>query len=137
MRAPTPAPPLRPRQRRRSLMRVTTAVACIAIILGAAAAAATHLRGTPHPAITPPTPIVEAATTTTLDYRGGVLRTDHGAFAIGADGDVVVVGDWDCDGVATPALLRLATAHVYSLHEWAIPGRDVAGDDLGVVDGAT
>jgi eukaryotic-like serine/threonine-protein kinase len=56
-------------------------------------------------------------------------------FAVGAPGDQVAVGDWDCDGNLTPAVLRPSTGEVFLFPGWA------GDDDLqvpaaGLVPGA-
>ncbi len=40
-------------------------------------------------------------------------------FEVGQPGDEVVVGDWDCDGTVTPALLRASTGDVFVFPGWA------------------
>ena len=46
------------------------------------------------------------------------------AYGIGEDGDLLAVGDWDCDGTATPALVRPSTGSVFLFAAW--PGADSA-----------
>lgn len=60
-------------------------------------------------------------------------------FALGSAGDEVVLGDWDCDGRATPAVYRPATGEVHLFAAWptdAVPEPAVRVDATGVVDGA-
>jgi hypothetical protein len=45
---------------------------------------------------------------------GGRLRT----YRLGRHGDVVVVGDWDCDGVSTPGLYRPGTGEAFEYDSW-------------------
>ena len=49
---------------------------------------------------------------------------EHGGrqYGLGAPGDVVVVGDWNCDGKSTPAILQAATGRVAVFNGW--PGID-------------
>jgi hypothetical protein len=47
---------------------------------------------------------------------------DGRRFAIGAPGDWLVVGDWDCDGEASPAIYRPSTGVVYEFRRWATDG---------------
>lgn len=58
-------------------------------------------------------------------------------YAIGSATDRVVVGDWDCDGVATPAVLRPSTGEVSVFARWSGPGETVVATPLTVVPGAT
>lgn len=53
---------------------------------------------------------------TTVTVRGRTYR-------VGAAGDVVAVGDWDCDGLATAAVLRPRTGELFDFRDWASPGR--------------
>jgi hypothetical protein len=79
------------------------------------------------------------------------LRHDGHAVAVGGAGDLVVVGDWDCDGIDTPAVLRPSSHSVWVFDRWdsrprrattsadvdAIGARDgTACDDLVAIDSA-
>lgn len=52
-----------------------------------------------------------------VEGRVVVVGTDR--FEVGTVGDEVVVGDWDCDGAVTPAVLRPSTGEVFVFHGWA------------------
>lgn len=58
-------------------------------------------------------------------------------YAIGQAGDIVVTGDWDCDGTPTPALLRPTTGEVAVFAEWPAARASIAPASTTVVDGAT
>jgi hypothetical protein len=58
---------------------------------------------------------------------------DH--FQVGQPGDLVVLGDWDCDGNATPAVLRPASGEVFVFAMWATAA-DVVVQPAAVVPGA-
>lgn len=58
-----------------------------------------------------------------------VLVHDGRRFATGEAGDPVVLGDWNCDGVATPAVLTRATGVVARFDQWPGPGASVAPDE--------
>lgn len=58
-------------------------------------------------------------------------------YEVGRPGDLVSVGDWDCDGRATPALLRTATGEVFVFDGWATPDHDLTVAPLTVVSEAT
>ncbi len=56
----------------------------------------------------------------------GAVRTIAHRYVVGSAGDPVVVGDWDCNGTATPATVRRATGELFVFEEWAEPNRDVS-----------
>jgi hypothetical protein len=79
------------------------------------------------------------ATTTTLapPAVGAPTLINQGRrYAIGQPGDVAVVGDWDCDGTDTPALLRPATGEIAVFSDWPAPAAGIAAQHIVVVDGA-
>jgi hypothetical protein len=50
---------------------------------------------------------------------GTVVVVGDRRYEVGQAGDVVVLGDWDCDGGATPAVLRPPTGEVFVFSSWA------------------
>ena len=46
------------------------------------------------------------------------MRTSHGEWTIGAPGDLVTVGDWDCDGRATLAVVSPITGKAGFFASW-------------------
>jgi hypothetical protein len=77
--------------------------------------------GTPAPPASPPS-------TAAYSYADGVLAVDGHRYALGRAGDVVVIGDWDCDGNATAALYRQASGWLYLFDRWAAAGEELAPD---------
>jgi hypothetical protein len=57
-------------------------------------------------------------------------------YEAGAPGDQVVLGDWDCDGESTVALLRAATGEVFVFDEWPAAGQDRTNPPVTMVPGA-
>ena len=57
-------------------------------------------------------------------------------YALGQPGDVAIVGDWDCDGTKTPALLRPSTGEIAVFSDWPAPKDGIAAQHVLVVDGA-
>jgi len=53
-----------------------------------------------------------------LDGRTATVGTV--TVALGQEGDAVALGDWDCDGTATPALLRPETGEVFVFPRWSL-----------------
>ena len=43
-------------------------------------------------------------------------------YSLGDEDDLVTVGDWDCDGIATPALVDAVTGDVFFFSTWAVDG---------------
>lgn len=68
-----------------------------------------------------------------VEVAAGVVSTAGGRWQVGAATDVVVVGDWDCDGSATPAVVRPGTGEVWLFPRWAGPGEDVPAELAAVV----
>lgn len=132
--------------------RVVRAVLAVAVIATGIVVGAGVGRATPPPADggpTPSTPAVAAparphaappTTASTAAVRlwppadvrveGRHVTNDDGRWEVGVEGDVVVVGDWDCDRLVTPAVLRPSTGEVAVFDRWADetpePGRAVA-----------
>lgn len=57
-------------------------------------------------------------------------------YAVGELGDRTIVGDWDCDGTDTVALLRPRTGEVFVFSGWATAGHDLTVPATQRVDGA-
>lgn len=51
--------------------------------------------------------------------EGTTVRVGDLHYEVGEPGDRLVLGDWDCDGSATPALLRPTTGEVFVFPTWA------------------
>ena len=64
---------------------------------------------------------------------------EHGGrrYAIGATGDFVEVGDWDCDGQATAAIVRPSTGGVVLFDAWPGPGETISLPERWSVDSPT
>ena len=60
---------------------------------------------------------------------GLIHDRDGRRYAIGAEGDLVVIGDWDCDGVATPAIARPGTGQVAMFDRWPPPEATISESD--------
>ena len=64
------------------------------------------------------------------DPAAGLIHDREGRrYAIGAEGDLVVIGDWDCDGVATPAIARPDTGQVAMFDRWPPPEATISESD--------
>ena len=57
-------------------------------------------------------------------------------YAVGDPGDVVILGDWTCDGVPTPAVLRPETGEVAVFVGWPTPGAHIEPEVVTTVEGA-
>ncbi len=60
---------------------------------------------------------------------GLIHDRDGRRYAIGTEGDLVVIGDWDCDGVATPAIARPGTGQVAMFDRWPPPEATISESD--------
>jgi hypothetical protein len=61
-----------------------------------------------------------------VTIHGAAITIPAGRYQLGQPGDHVAVGDWDCDGTATPALVRPATGEVFVFTAWADPHHSVS-----------
>jgi hypothetical protein len=71
-----------------------------------------------------------------LVVEGGTVDAGVARWSLGEPGDLVAVGDWDCDGDASAALLRPPTGDVFVFSAWADEGEPVTVSSTQRVDGA-
>ena len=71
-----------------------------------------------------------------VEIDGNAVVVGDRRYRLGSDGDVVAVGDWDCDGVATAAVLRPSTGSVHMFDRWAAADGPARAVDLGRIVGA-
>jgi hypothetical protein len=67
----------------------------------------------------------------------GVVTIGDERWRVGEAGDLVAVGDWDCDARATAAVVRPATGEVWVYDSWASAGRPLTARPGPAVPGAT
>lgn len=63
-----------------------------------------------------------------IRLEGGVAQAGGVSWRIGAEGDLVVIGDWDGDGTATPGLVRSTTGEVWIFRGWARDGEQLPAE---------
>ena len=104
---------------------------------------ATGAGGEPDP-VTPTAPalgpsLIEAASDGAVSVAGAaaVLEHDGRRYAIGATGDFVQTGDWNCDGQATAAIVRPSTGGIVLFDAWPGPGQTMARPERWSVDSPT
>src|SRR5262245_8392064 len=135
----TPAPPPAPQSGRRRLVAAVVGIASVVALTGAAAALVTRddspTRETgatsPWPPGCPRVPAPAADTDgdgcpNRLTVDGAVVTSGDARWTLGQPGDLVTVGDWDCDGSASAALLRPPTGDVFVFPDWAQSGAPVS-----------
>lgn len=71
-----------------------------------------------------------------VEVEAGVIRAGWRRWAVGSAGDVVALGDWNCDGATTPAVLRPQTGGVFVFDLWAPSAEPHAARPVRVVPGA-
>ncbi|MFP5376515.1 MAG: hypothetical protein ACLGIO_07020 [Acidimicrobiia bacterium] len=71
----------------------------------------------------------------TVQRVGDVLQAGVARFALGGPDDAWAVGDWDCDGRRTPALLHDGVLDLFD--GWPEPGAEVPGRPVAAAPGAT
>jgi hypothetical protein len=62
-----------------------------------------------------------------ISVNGAVLAEPTGRYEVGRPGDVVVLGRWECQPTAFPALLRPGTGEVWTFRSWPAPDEPVVG----------
>lgn len=72
---------------------------------------------TSRPAVQPTSPDRLA-----VDAAANVIEHDGRRYGLGSPDDVVVVGDWNCDGNPTPAILQASTGRVAVFNAWPDAG---------------
>ncbi|MDW3218093.1 MAG: hypothetical protein R8F63_05720 [Acidimicrobiales bacterium] len=126
-------------RRPRITTRVAAGLGVAAVALGALAVAVWPSGAAPPPVATATTVDTVPATTSTVALttpptvpaaEPTVLVHDGRRFALGSADDQVVMGDWDCDGEPTPAVLVRATGEIARFASWPAPGGSVFADDL-------
>ena len=136
----------RPANTRRWPRRVSLISAGAALSLAAACVVALLLPGNgERPESAPNRPSGGAGTAcppvdegcTPVAGSGGFLTTDAGRYQVGATGDVVVVGRWQCGSNALPALLRPATGDVWTFASWPTAAHPVVGRFVARISYAT
>lgn len=90
------------------------------------AAAPTRSNDAPTSTTTSSTVAVRLWPAADIRVEGRHVTNDDGRWEVGAEGDVVVVGDWDCDRLPTPAVLRPSTGEVAVFDRWAGEGPEPA-----------
>ena len=68
-----------------------------------------------------------------LTIARGVIVSDHGRWSVAAEGDHVSVGDWNCDGTATPAVVVADSGAVYFFSGWSTATEQVFAQAVAVV----
>lgn len=131
---------------RRARPRSLTSIGAAAVTLGAAVFGVGILRSpvSPTSTVSPPTTATVPASTppTTVSTAiapavavdGTVVTVGQRRFEVGQPGDRVAVGDWDCDGTATAAVLRPSTGEVFVFPSWT-SGPDVVVSAAARIEG--
>ncbi len=73
-----------------------------------------------------------------LPLNLGMPEVEHDGrrYGVGRPGDVVVLGDWTCDGVRTPAALRPSTGEIAIFTTWPIQGEALLPARIDVIEAA-
>ena len=73
-----------------------------------------------------------------IAIAAGAIDVAGHHFVMSVDpGDIIVVGDWDCDGVATPAVLRVPSGAIDVVDHWPTNGEPtITARRITVIDGA-
>jgi hypothetical protein len=90
----------------------------------------------PRATPTPSPPPASSQETPRVVVIGNLVAVDDTWFEVGRSGDIVRVGDWDCDGSPSPAVLRPTSGEVFVFEEWAEDDGVRRVDALAVIPGA-
>lgn len=111
---PGPPPP------RRALLSAVAGLTILALAVTVHAGRERAPGAAPWPrAACVPAPAAGGGCAAEVQVDGTLAEVDGVVFQIGQPGDVVALGDWDCDGAVTPALVRPATGAVFAFTAWA------------------
>lgn len=83
-------------------------------------------------AITPPS--TESTTTTSVVAARVWPALMDRSWTFGDENDLQVLGDWDCDGETTPALVDASTGDVWVIDAWPAPGASAAARYVTTID---
>jgi hypothetical protein len=123
----------------RSLARVTLTTGLVGVALVALGAVVVRGGGAGAGAgarrSTPDTTLATALVPPDVEIDHGVVQMAGERWRVGEPDDLVAVGDWDCDGVATPAAYRPGTGDVFVFSDWATDGRPLTVDAIAQVPG--
>jgi hypothetical protein len=67
-----------------------------------------------------------------VEVEAGVITAGGARWQVAAAGEIVMVGDWDCDALPTPAVVRPGSGQVWVYPRWAGEGEEVAAELAGV-----
>ena len=82
-------------------------------------------------------PIDEAGIAVSIQEAAAVLEHGGRRYAVGAVGDFVETGDWDCDGRVTAAIVRPGTGGIVLFDAWPEPGKTIGLPVRWIVDSPT
>jgi hypothetical protein len=93
--------------------------------------------GRPQPASPPttgaPRPAERAGPDAAAGAIGGAVVESAGVrYEVGAPGDLVVLGDWDCDGTPTPSVVRPTDGSVWTFPNWTTASEVAVAEAVGV-----
>lgn len=88
-----------------------------------------------HPTFEP-TPNVEHTGITELTHTN-IVEYQGRRYSVGVPGDIVVTGDWNCNGVATPAIARISSGEVALAEAWPDPDMSLEMELYWRIDGLT
>ena len=72
-----------------------------------------------------------------VEVAGGIVSASERRWQVAAPDEAVTLGDWDCDGTATPAVLRAGSGQLWVYPRWASLDDEVVATLAGVVPEAT
>ena len=142
----TPSAPARAVSRRVMAIAAATTFAVLALALlvpgretrpdAASTVAPQSLAADPMSTTIAPAPAPPATVLTPPVVGAPTLVNNGRQYALGRPGDIAVVGDWDCNGSDTPALLRPSTGEVAVFADWPAPKSGITAQQVVIVEDA-
>ena len=93
------------------------------------------------PTVSAQPPVVETSartsTTTTTPANGTIIEHRGRRYIVGIADDIVLTGDWDCNGEVTPSIVRPSIGAVSLFNSWPKPGETISRPISWRVDAVT
>jgi len=94
-------------------------------------AAGSRRRDCPSPATAGPADVDGDGCIGIVAVADGIVSVGGRRWQVASPDDLVAVGDWDCDGLSTPAVVRPGTGSIWAFSHWAGENQTVVASAAG------